>query len=122
MCRSVCAVYSASTQPVSLLVALPLPQLSSGPENVVLFAASWQDRLVVFGSFSEHVLPDRVVSRWTGLGPLYAAVPLPAITCSWVPSTLPLCASTYTDRLDGSCPLLPVTRDCQASFGVPSRA
>src|SRR5262245_46377128 len=104
MCRSVCAANRASTQPVSRFVATPLPQLSSGPENVVLFAASWQDRLVVFGSFIEYVLPDSVVSRWTGLGPLYTAVPLPAITCSWVPSTLPLWASTYTDRLDGSLP------------------
>ncbi len=98
----VCAAKSASTQPVSLLVPLPLPQSSSGPENVVLFAESWQDRLVVTGSFIEKVLPDCVVARGSGLGPLYEPVPVPAITCSWVPSTLPVAASTYTDRLEGS--------------------
>ena len=37
---SVCAANRASTQPVSRLVAVPLPHASSGPENVVLFAAS----------------------------------------------------------------------------------
>src|SRR5947209_3994694 len=43
---SVCTVNSASTQPVSRLVALPLPHWSSGPENVVVLAASWLDGLV----------------------------------------------------------------------------
>ena len=45
-----CAAYRASTQPVSRLVALPLPHRSSVPENVVLVAASWQRSVVAVGS------------------------------------------------------------------------
>src|SRR5947209_6618822 len=93
---SVCTVNSASTQPVSRLVALPLPHWSSGPENVVLLAASWQDRLVTVGSCMVKVEPECVVLRVTGFGPLHAAVPLPCITCSCSCSFLPVSASTST--------------------------
>ena len=91
---SVCAPNSASTQPVSRLVALPLPQTSSGPVNVVLLAASWQLQVGGRGSVIENVLPDWVVLMVTGFGPLHAPVPVPCMTCSWVPRTLPVSAST----------------------------
>jgi hypothetical protein len=51
-------------------VALPLPHTSSGPLNVVLFAESWHGRLVTVGSLIRNVLPDWVVLRLTGFGPL----------------------------------------------------
>src|SRR5262249_2735943 len=112
---SVCAPKRASTQPVSRLVALPLPHASSGPLNVVLLAASWQDRLVTFGSRMEKVPPDWVVLRVTGFGPFHAAVPLPCTTCSWVPRTLPVVASTSTvNRLRPFAPR-PSTVDSQAN-------
>ena len=110
---SVWAAKSASTQPVSRLVALPLPQTSSVPLNVVLFAASWQLRLVMVGSCMRNVPPDWVVLRVTGFGPFQAAVPLPCRTCSWVRRTAPVSASTSTvsrlyalgaDAVDGGLP------------------
>ena len=73
---SVCGAYSASTQPVSRSVAVPLPQTSSGPENVVLLLAFWQLRLVTVGSLMVKVLPDWVVLS-VALGPFQAPVPLP---------------------------------------------
>src|SRR5262245_10629499 len=119
---SVWAVKSASTQPVSRLVALPLPQLSSVPLNVVLFAASWQLRLVTVGSLMLNVVPECVVLSVTGFGPFHAAVPLPRMTCSWVPRTAPVRASTSTvSRLYPSAPV-PLTVDCHASRGVSPRA
>jgi len=119
---SVCAVNSASTQPVSRLVALPLPHTSSGPLNVVLFAASWQLRLVTVGSFIVNVLPEWVVLRVTGFGPLQAAVPVPCMTCSCVFSTAPVRASTSTlSRLGPSAPV-PSTVVSHASRGVPVSA
>ncbi len=36
-----------------------------------------------------------------------------------MPCTEPFAASTYTDRLEGSAPLLPVTRVSQTSRGLP---
>ena len=96
------AAYSASTQPVSLLVALPLPQMSSGPEKVVLLAESWHFNVVADGSVMLKLLPEPLVAKVSGLGPLYAALPLPWTTCSLVPRTAPSCASTYTDWRDTS--------------------
>src|SRR5439155_4049074 len=119
---SVCAPKRASTQPVSRLVALPLPQASSGPLNVVLLAASWQLRLVTVGSVNEKVLPTCVVLRLTGFGPFHAEVPLPCMTCSWVHRTAPVCASTSTvSRLTPSASV-PSTVDSQASRAVAPSA
>src|SRR3954454_17555933 len=98
MLTSVCAVYSASTQPVSRSVPLPLPQTLSGPENTVLALAFWQLRLLTLGSRMVNVLPDWVVLSETL--PSQAPVPLPtaSVTCSWVRRTLPVVASTSTVR------------------------
>jgi hypothetical protein len=70
----------------------------------------------------EKVPPDWVVLRVTGLGPFQAAVPVPRMTCSWVPSTVPVSASTSTvSRLAPSAPL-PSTVDSQARRAVAPRA
>src|SRR6266511_965394 len=115
---SVCAPKSASSQPVSRLVALPLPHASSGPLNVVLFAESWQLRLVTVGSLMKNVPPDWTVLIVTGFGPFHPAVPLPCMTCSWVRRTAPVIASTFTlNRLTPSDPT-PSTVDSQARQGV----
>src|SRR5262245_35003913 len=101
---SFCATYRASTQPVSLLVPVPLPHTSSEPLNVVLFAASWQARFVMDGSFMLNVLPDCVVLIVTE--PLIQPVPVPCITCSVVWSRAPVEASTSTlSRLAPSAPV-----------------
>ena len=55
------------------------------PENVTLVAASWQTRVAALLSFMEYVDPDRVVGIETV--PAQAELPVPSITCSWVPST-----------------------------------
>jgi hypothetical protein len=72
---SVCAPNSASTQPVSRTVALPLPHASSGPLKIVLLAASWPLRLAMPGSRIRNVPPDCDVLSETGLGPF----PVPAL-------------------------------------------
>ncbi len=89
---------------------------------MVLLAASWQLRLVTVGSRMKKVPPDWTVLRATGFGPFQAAVPVPCMTCSWVPRTLPLTASTCTlSRLMPSA-LVPSTVDSQASRAVPPSA
>ncbi len=115
---SVCAANRTSTQPVSRLVAVPLPHASSVPLNVVLFAASWQLTLVSVGSFREYVEPTCVVFSVTG--PFQALEPVPRMTCSCVWSTLPVVASTTTSSLLGPSALRPTTVLCHASAGVPS--
>src|SRR4051812_39375796 len=95
---SVCAPNRASTQPVSRLLAVPLPHTSSEPLNTVLFAASWQLRFRTLGSRKLNVLPEWVVLRETGLGPFQAEVPVPYATCSRESSTVPVVASTVTVR------------------------
>ncbi len=79
---SFCAEYRASTQPVSLLVPVPLPHTLSVPLKVVLVDASWQVSVAMLGSFMLYVLPERVVSRLTE--PLIQPVPVPvtSVTCS----------------------------------------
>src|SRR4051812_32227615 len=72
----------ASTQPVSRSVFEPLPQTSSGPVYVVLLAEFWHLIVGWLGSVIENVLPDWVVGILTGLGPSYAAVPVPSATRS----------------------------------------
>src|SRR5262245_50166575 len=114
----VCSEKKPSTQPVSLLVALPLPHRSSGPENTWLFAESAHTSVVLPGSRIENVLPDWVVFRCTGFGPLYAAVPSPFITRSIASITLPVRASTYTSCLAGEPAFVPLTRLSQASRGL----
>ena len=105
----------ASTQPVSRLVADPLPHTSSGPVNVVLVAASWHLIVGWLGSVIEYVVPECVVGIVTGLGPSYAAVPVPSATRSLACRTLPLRASTTTSLIDGMAPWCPVTRVSQPS-------
>jgi hypothetical protein len=84
----------------------------------VLLAASWQLRLVIVGSRMENVPPDWVVASGTGFGPFHAELPLPCMTCSWVPSTAPVSASTSTlSRLGPSAPV-PATIDSHASRGA----
>jgi hypothetical protein len=68
------AANSASTQPVSRLVALPLPQVSVDLENVVLLAASWQARPVIGRSCMRNRPPELIVLMVTGFGPFHAAV------------------------------------------------
>src|SRR5262245_24995459 len=116
---SVWVAKKASTQPVSRVAGLPSPQLSSGPLYVVLFDAFWHCRVVEAGSRRKNGLPDCCVFSVTGFGPLYAELPVPASTCSLLPSTLPLAASTYTVCLESSSPLAPATWVAQASRGVP---
>jgi hypothetical protein len=62
--------------------------------NVVLFAASWQGMLLKFGVSIENVPPFCVVSMVTT--PFHPEFPVPLRTCSWVPSTSPVIASTST--------------------------
>src|SRR5262249_24492684 len=122
MRASVWAANRASTQPVSRSVPVPLPQTSSLPLNTVLLAAFWQLRLVIVGSRMENVLPDWVVLMLNGFGPFQTPVPLPRITCSWVPSPDALPASTYTvTRLTPSAPT-PSTVDPHASRAESPRA
>src|SRR5262245_53954385 len=122
MRASVCATNSASTQPVSRFVPEPLPQTSSGPENVVLLAASWQLRFVIVGSRMENVVPECVVLSGSGGGPFQLPVPVPCMTCSVAFNTAPVAASTSTDsRLYPSAPV-PVSVVSQANFAAPSSA
>jgi hypothetical protein len=78
------------------LVPTPLPHVSSGPENVVLLAASWQLRFVVTGSRMENVPPLRVVAIVTV--PLIHELPVPCMTRSTLSRTAPVRASTRTVR------------------------
>src|SRR5437763_2291483 len=108
----------ASVQPVSRLVGLPLPHVSVVLVNVVLFAAFWHCSVGCAGSRSRKLLPECVVAMVTG--PFHPELPVPCMTCSWVPSTAPVSASTYTDWMEYSLPSLPVTRVSQASRGALS--
>src|SRR5690349_19857102 len=119
---SVWATNSASTQPVSLLVASPLPHLSSGPVNVCRVLLSWQLRLRTVGSVMEKLLPEPDVLMCTGFGPFHAAVPSPYMTCSWVFRTAPLMASTSTLNRLGPSAFVPSTVLSQARRGAPVSA
>ena len=94
----------ASTQPVSRSVFEPLPHTSSVPVNVVLVAAFWHLMVGWLGSVIEKLVPDPLVGIVTGLGPSYAAVPVPSATLSLAWRTWPLRASTTTSLIEGSTP------------------
>ena len=84
----------------------------------MLFAASWQLRLVTVGSFMVYVEPDWVVLRVSGLGPFQAPVPVPRTTCSCLRRTAPVRASTSTVRRLGPSAPVPRTVLSQASAGA----
>ncbi len=102
---------------------VPLPQTLSGPLNVVLLAASWHLIVDWVEDCMMYDEPDMLVSIETE--PLIQPVPVPvtSVTCSWVPSTLPVSASTSTvSRLTPSAPM-PLIVDSQASrAALPSAA
>ncbi len=96
----------------------PLPHTLSVPLKVTFVEASWQLRLVTVGSFIEYVDPDSVV--FSDTEPLIQPVPVPvtSVTCSSVPSTLPVVASTSTVRRLTPFAPVPLTVVSQASFAV----
>ena len=63
----------------------------------------------------EKLVPEPLVGIVTGLGPSYAAVPVPSATRSLAWRTLPLRASTTTSLIEGSTPRWPVTWVSQPS-------
>ena len=82
MLHSGCTSNSASTQPVSWLVASAVAPGVGRLVNVVLLVESLAAVADRFGSVMEYVLPECVVSMCTGLGPFHAPVPVPSRTCS----------------------------------------
>src|SRR5689334_9340388 len=114
MVFSTFSTYIASTHAVSRSVFEPVPQLSSGPVNVVLVEAFWQVIVGWFGSVMEYVVPECVVGI-ERLLPSHAELPVPSATRSLAWRTRPLRASMTTSLIEGMTPWWPVTRVSQPS-------
>ena len=101
---------SASTQPVSMFVPLPLPQTSSVPVSTALAGVvAAGDARARAGRSSRTTRRSRVVLMVSGFGPLIQPVPVPSTTSSRVESTAPVVASVITCSWLGIAPRWPVT-------------
>src|SRR5262249_45608038 len=123
MVHSCCTLYSASTQPVSMFVPLPLPHTSSVPVRTAPVLSLRQEIPGRVGSVIENDVPEPLVWMVT-VPPLMAALPVPSLseTSSYRYSTAPLVASTNTCSRLGDAPRWPATTVSQASRGVPASA